>query len=145
MSTPEYVQIPPCAKLIPDGSFETNLKSSPISLVPTAQVHTSLPHPKPTSEPQAASPQRLTFDLIPQVLLSSSIPSSPSSAVATKGNLLSTRDPLSIHITSINFKRFVAKAGPVFWVQDRIEEVLTWKKGWKRTVTWMAAYAFLCA
>ncbi|EAU82496.2 hypothetical protein CC1G_08247 [Coprinopsis cinerea okayama7 len=43
-----------------------------------------------------------------------------------------------------NFKRFVSKIGPVFWLQDRIEEIVLWKRGWKVTLTWMALYAFLC-
>jgi hypothetical protein len=59
--------------------------------------------------------------------------------------LLSSRDPLSLPIISNNFKRFVAKVGPVFWLQDRIEEILFWKRGWRRTLTWMAVYAFLCS
>jgi hypothetical protein len=45
---------------------------------------------------------------------------------------------------SNNFRRFVAKVGPVFWVQDRVEEILLWRKGWRVTGTWMAVYAFLC-
>jgi len=30
---------------------------------------------------------------------------------------------------STNFKRFVIAIGPVFWLQDRIEEILLWKTG----------------
>jgi hypothetical protein len=59
--------------------------------------------------------------------------------------LLSCRDPLSLPIITNNFKRFVARVGPVFWLQDRIEEILFWKRGWRRTASWMALYAFLCA
>ena len=58
--------------------------------------------------------------------------------------LLSKRDPLSIQITTINFKRFIEVVGPVFWLQDRIEEILFWRKGAKVTGVWMAAYAFIC-
>jgi len=57
---------------------------------------------------------------------------------------MTTKDPLSIPIMSVNFKRFTSKIGPVYWMQDRIEEVVTWKKGWKVTAVWMSAYAFLC-
>lgn len=57
---------------------------------------------------------------------------------------MSTKDPLSIPIMTVNFKRFTSKVGPVYWMQDRIEEILTWKKGWKVTAVWMSAYAFLC-
>lgn len=59
--------------------------------------------------------------------------------------LLSTRDPLSIPITTTNFRRFVAKSGPIFWLQDRVEEIVLWRKSWKYTLVWMAAYAFICA
>ena len=58
--------------------------------------------------------------------------------------LLSTKDPLSIPITTVNFRRFVAKVGPIFWLQDRIEEIVMWRKGWKYTAVWMCAYTFLC-
>jgi len=58
--------------------------------------------------------------------------------------LLSTRDPLSIPITTVNFRRFVSKSGPVFWLQDRLEEVVMWRKGNRYTAVWMGVYAFLC-
>lgn len=58
--------------------------------------------------------------------------------------LMSTKDPLSIPIMTNNFKRFVARVGPVFWVQDRIEEIMFWRRGWKVTGMWMAVYVFLC-
>jgi hypothetical protein len=32
----------------------------------------------------------------------------------------------------------------VFWLQDRVEEIITWRKDWKVTVLWMAIYSFLC-
>jgi len=57
---------------------------------------------------------------------------------------MSTRDPLSVPTTTVNFRRFISRVGPVFWLQDRIEEIITWRKGWKVTVLWMAIYAFLC-
>ena len=43
-----------------------------------------------------------------------------------------------------NFRRFVSRVGPIFWLQDRIEEIILWKKGWKRTAVWLAAYGFFC-
>lgn len=106
-----------------------------------------------------------TLSFIPQLLMSSAIPggigassdeATPTDASAgtssnprqslypEKYTLLSTKDPLSLPIMSNNFKRFVSKVGPVFWVQDRVEEILLWKKGWRVTGTWMAVYAFLC-
>ncbi|KAH7885544.1 hypothetical protein F5I97DRAFT_1810990 [Phlebopus sp. FC_14] len=108
------------------------------------------------------SPTKAALSLVPHLLLSSSLPGSvPTSTPAsttvpnTMSNftpnpkapphtLISTRDPLSLPIMTSNFRRFVARVGPVFWLQDRIEEVILWKKGWRRTVVWLTAYAFLC-
>ncbi|KAK1224884.1 hypothetical protein PQX77_012196 [Marasmius sp. AFHP31] len=47
--------------------------------------------------------------------------------------LLSNKDPLSIPIMSVNFKEFIQRVGPVFWLQDRIEEIVCWRRGWKMT------------
>lgn len=62
----------------------------------------------------------------------------------TSHTYLSTHDPLSLSTMTTNFRRFVAKVGPLFWLQDRIEEIILWKKGWKRTTVWLAAYGFIC-
>ncbi|OBZ68884.1 Peroxisomal membrane protein PEX29 [Grifola frondosa] len=98
---------------------------------------------------QPLSPTKAGFN-ISQMLLSSTLqlpanaPSTPRGAGKGSSRLLTTRDPLSIPITTVNFRRFVAKSGPLFWLQDRLEEIVMWRKGWKYTVVWMAAYAFLC-
>ncbi|TEB22947.1 hypothetical protein FA13DRAFT_1640431 [Coprinellus micaceus] len=146
------------------SSTSTDLRLAP-------KVFTSLPNPSPPSSPHHARQSSLsasltspTMSYIPQLLLSAAIPggipSTPSeengqqqspattnprqSLYPEKYTLLSTKDPLSLPIMSNNFRRFVAKVGPVFWVQDRVEEILLWRKGWRVTGTWMAVYAFLC-
>ncbi|KZP01484.1 hypothetical protein CALVIDRAFT_532247 [Calocera viscosa TUFC12733] len=58
--------------------------------------------------------------------------------------LMSTRQALSMGTTTVNFRRFVPRSGVVFWLQDRVEEVLMWKRGWQVTAAWMAGYTFLC-
>ncbi|EJD52284.1 hypothetical protein AURDEDRAFT_99106 [Auricularia subglabra TFB-10046 SS5] len=58
--------------------------------------------------------------------------------------LLSSGTPLAIQTTTVNFTRFVSRSGPVFWVQDRVEEIVMWRKGNVYTAAWMAGYAFLC-
>ncbi|KAF9255769.1 hypothetical protein L218DRAFT_991728 [Marasmius fiardii PR-910] len=88
------------------------------------------------------------------LLSSSGIPSSPSGGAVAAGGSGSggnnpgrkrtKRDPLSIPIMSVNFKQFVERVGPVFWLQDRIEEIVTWRRGWRMTCTWLAIYAFIC-
>ena len=56
---------------------------------------------------------------------------------------LSSRDPISIPVMTANFKRLASVIGPVFWLQDRIEEIILWKRGWLNITAWMASYVFL--
>ncbi|KAI0313851.1 integral peroxisomal membrane peroxin-domain-containing protein [Amylostereum chailletii] len=144
----EYVEIPTYAtRLPPDVPSSDTSKMQP---VPTST--TALPVSSPTSENppspsiRSNSPIRSTFGNLPGMLLASAlpIPANIPEGSTRKGPLLSTRDPLSVPITTVNFRRFISKVGPVFWLQDRIEEIVLWRKGWKTTVMWMAAYAFLC-
>lgn len=58
--------------------------------------------------------------------------------------LMSTKDPLSIPITTSNSRRFVSRVGVIFWILDRGEEVLMWRKGWKYTGAWVVGYSALC-
>ncbi|KIJ58392.1 hypothetical protein HYDPIDRAFT_34227 [Hydnomerulius pinastri MD-312] len=108
------------------------------------------------------SPTKSALTLLPQLPLSSSLPTSASTPSVTPStsttpsatttststtnprapshSLLSTRDPLSLPIMTSDFRCFVAQVGDVFWLQDRVEEVMLWKKGWKRTTAWLAVY-----
>lgn len=163
MATLNYVDIPSCATRLPSNSRAGAARPSP-------KVITSLPRPEQSSSAASSpvsaqplsstlSPSKLALNSIPQLLLSSTLsipanaptaPRSNSSISGTGGakgvpRLLSGRDPLSIPITTVNFKRFVSKVGPVFWLQDRLEEIVMWRKGSKYTGVWMATYAFLCA
>lgn len=98
------------------------------------------------TEPTTSSAKTMLSNL-PNILLASTagIPISGNvSGQGGPGTLISTRDPLSIPTTTANFGRFVPKVGPIFWLQDRIEEIVMWKRGWKVTTVWMAIYAFLC-
>ena len=141
MSTFDYVDIPPDV---------IRLQSPPATnpVRPFTKISTSLPPQSPS--PDAPSPTTSTFNptkSLSSILLNTSFPVSiPTSPCPRKSNmtLLSTRDPLSIPITTVNFRRFVARVGPVFWLQDRVEEVLMWKRGWKVTAVWISVYAFLC-
>lgn len=155
MASLAYVSIPPCA---------TRLQSPFQSLQRAKKVTTPLPNT--TSQLSAPSTNTQTqtgmntstaaaFSLLPQMLLSSTLPNTPSSP-STKDKekekdtrkgpqLLTTKEPLSIPVTTANFKRFVAKVGPIFWMLDRIEEIIWWKRGWRVTGVWMSAYAFFCA
>ncbi|KAF8994734.1 integral peroxisomal membrane peroxin-domain-containing protein [Cyathus striatus] len=153
----------------PSSSFSSSKTSSPTDIRPLPKISTKLPNPSPPSTPppirrrttsagaalslsssplypgSAAIPSSLTsptLSFLPQLLLSSSLPSGVLSSASSPGKkngngiggkliLLSNRDPLSLPIMTSNFKRFVAKVGPVFWLQDRVEEVLFWRRGWR--------------
>ncbi|CEQ41669.1 SPOSA6832_03402, partial [Sporobolomyces salmonicolor] len=54
------------------------------------------------------------------------------------------KEPLSLQATSVNFRRFVQKSGPIFVAQDAAEAVLRWEDPTK-TVFFAGAWAFLCA
>ncbi len=146
----DYVEVP---------SYATRLRSDRPSndLRPAPKIVTSLPRPEHSpvratspASAQPMSPSKGGGSNLTSMLLSSALqlPANAPSTPRSKGKgalpLLSTRDPLSIPITTVNFRRFVAKAGPIFWLQDRVEEIVLWKKSWKYTLVWMAAYAFLC-
>jgi hypothetical protein len=147
---PSYVDVPLCATRLPEDSRKV--------LRPKPRIQTSLPHPPPDDSPTNASPllsPNKSFGLLPNILVSSALGGVPTSnqtqSTTVKKDskhtivpLLSKKDPLSIPITTANFRRFVGAVGPVFWVQDRIEEIVMWRKGWKHTAIWMAAYVFLC-
>ncbi|KAI0822052.1 integral peroxisomal membrane peroxin-domain-containing protein [Trametes gibbosa] len=150
MATLDYVEVPSYATQLYSAGAQRGIRPAP-------KVVTSLPRPEhspvrgssPTTQPMSPSKagSNLTSILLASALqLPANTPPTPQTSGAKKGaaRLLSTRDPLSIPITTTNFRRFVAKSGPVFWLQDRIEEIILWKRGWKYTLVWMAAYAFLC-
>lgn len=138
----DYVDVPPVASRLSPKYARPTQPPSPAQ-TPAKPTHVS---PTPT-EPTTTTPAKVMLSNLPTLLLAST------AGITTSGNppgqrgsgtLLSTRDPLSIPITTVNFRRFVSKVGPIFWLQDRIEEILMWKRGWKATTVWMAAYAFFC-
>ncbi|KAJ7252534.1 integral peroxisomal membrane peroxin-domain-containing protein [Mycena rebaudengoi] len=153
MATLDYIEVPASATRLrpqsPRNSHE--IRRAP-------RITTSLPHPLPPlmhrrtdSTSSITSPTKTAVNLLPQMLLSSLPTSSGQQAGQSNPRakqqsipLLSSRDPLSVPIMTGNFKRFIERVGPIFWVQDRIEEIVLWRRGWKVTCTWMAAYAFFC-
>ncbi|KAI6151326.1 hypothetical protein EDD17DRAFT_1148400 [Pisolithus thermaeus] len=173
MATFEYVDIPPEAIRLASCPQEGNVVR-PAHKIPTTfpdpstasgffSWHLHVDSASPENGAAPSGPSKTALTIIPQLLLSSSLPAAAASAAASASSstglslftssprsgqssqtLLSTRDPLSFPIVTSNFRRFVARVGPVFWLQDRIEEIILWKKGWKRTVVWLAAYGFIC-
>ncbi|GAA6007095.1 hypothetical protein JCM10207_001505 [Rhodosporidiobolus poonsookiae] len=53
------------------------------------------------------------------------------------------KEPLSLQTTSVNFRRFVQKSGPIFVAQDAVEAVVRWEDPAK-TAFFAAAWALLC-
>ena len=108
----------------------------------------------PQSDHSAVTPQSLSREPptpkqpfnIPSAILASgiSLPSPAPRSPRKAPDLMSTKEPLSLPTTTNHFRRFAAKSGPIWWIQDRAEEILLWKRGWKLTAAWMSAYAFLC-
>ncbi|KAJ3798752.1 integral peroxisomal membrane peroxin-domain-containing protein [Lentinula aff. detonsa] len=175
MATLDYISIPSCASRL-QFQPQPSLKSfrahtaNENDIRPAPKLRTSLPRPSAESSEGPTSPLKgfagsSAFNLLPNLLLSSSFPSGstptsdPTASSDSKSNpgkkrfkklhqepvvLLSNKDPLSIQVTSVNFKRFIERVGPVFWLQDRIEEIVCWRRGWKLTGTWLAVYGFLC-
>ncbi|KAG5220939.1 integral peroxisomal membrane peroxin-domain-containing protein [Salix suchowensis] len=144
MATLEYVPIPPCAtrlrssdknSLDPEPELKTNIPadhgSEPLPLLSSPTATTS-----PTSPDVRSAPTDSPFD---HPTLQWDWPF-PAPAPTNISKLMSKKDPLSIPITTVNFRRFVARVGAVFWLQDRVEEIVMWRKGWKYTATWVAAY-----
>ncbi|KIY65309.1 hypothetical protein CYLTODRAFT_424449 [Cylindrobasidium torrendii FP15055 ss-10] len=146
---PSNIDIPPCATRLAakpgQSTKHTRTRTPPRIRIALPQFDPEQPH-SPTSATTPMSPAKsAAMNLIPSMLMSS-VPSGPA-VDARKHNkvpLMSSKDPLSIGIMSVNFRRFVSKIGPVFWMQDRVEEIITWRKGWQVTTAWMAAYAFIC-
>ncbi|KAJ7591018.1 integral peroxisomal membrane peroxin-domain-containing protein [Mycena floridula] len=139
----DYVNIPTAAVRLDTQSTDAR---------PVTKTTTSIPRPSNVDDdddepftPPGLSTSK-TFNLLPNILLSSVLPSELNAIPKNPGPvaLLSTKEPLRVPITTANFRRFVATVGPVFWLQDRIEEALFWRKSWQLSVTWIAAYVFLC-
>ncbi|KAG6808953.1 hypothetical protein H0H92_002254 [Tricholoma furcatifolium] len=139
MTSLDYISIPASATRLHSTNLQRAKKVTtplPASSPPTIPITTSAPSTLPTSPTNAA------FSVLPQMLFSSAIPASPTPS--KKGTLLTNKEALSIPITTVNFKRFVAKSTSIWWMQDRVEEVVMWQRGWRVTGCWMAAYAFFC-
>ncbi|KAG6824888.1 hypothetical protein H0H92_005519 [Tricholoma furcatifolium] len=130
MTSLDYISIPASATRLHSTNLQRAKKVTitlPAYSPPSIPITTSPPSTLPTSPTNAA------FSVIPQMLFSSAIPASPTPS--KKGNLLTNKEALSIPITTANFKRFVAKSTSIWWMQDRVEEVVMWQRGWRVTGT----------
>ncbi|CAE6464020.1 unnamed protein product [Rhizoctonia solani] len=160
---PPYVTIPANATILPTKPSETSEgyfsqspsreNSSPLSVRTTLEAMQLKSSAQLVTSPTSGAPQspmRTSSFSIPSMLLAATTQSMPTAPTYPReiseshGKLLSNRDALSIQITTTNFRRFVSRSGPIFWFQDRVEEIILWKRGWCYTAAWGCAYAFLC-
>lgn len=145
----DYVHVPDSAQLLLDnGCIEEHIISLPESALSTAPLPKSAdstpasPNTKNTHRRSSSSSSFLVSQTLTQVLNIPLLPSDPNEE--SNQTLLTTKYPLSLPITTVNFRRFVARSGAIFWFQDRLEEIVLWKRGQKYTAAFMAAYAFIC-
>lgn len=81
--------------------------------------------------------------LLPSTLPSKATQQAPLPVPGKVRSLSSQRESLSLPTMTNSFRRFVARCGTIFWVQDRVEEVLYWRKPvW--TWSWMLLWGFIC-
>jgi hypothetical protein len=145
-SLESWIKVPPYATSISRDGDDYNILQTSLVAPPSPKAAKNA-NELPSGRARSDSSSSLTTNLTNAVLaaaLNVPAPSTPSDPRKTAGRLLSTRDSLSIPITAVNFRRFVSKSGAVFWLQDRVEEVIFWRRGWKVTASWMVAYSFLC-
>lgn len=159
MTSFDYVDIPPYATRLQPASARraSPPRAAPRFTTPLPQTDAPGLHGRDSPPPGSPTTLRsgsggaggLLISSLSTVLLSTTIPGGTTDArAATTGApvaLLTAKDPLSIPITTNYFRRFVPRVGPVFWLQDRIEEIVMWRCGNAYTCAWIAGYAFICA
>ncbi|KIM28714.1 hypothetical protein M408DRAFT_329177 [Serendipita vermifera MAFF 305830] len=141
-----WVQVPPYATPVARDNQDSSISQTSLAAPSSPRASKRSDDQavgRDKSEPRSSLATNLTNAVL-SAALNVPAPTTPSNPRKTEGRLLSTRDSLSIPITTVNFRRFVSKSGAVFWLQDRVEEVIFWRRGWKVTAAWMAAYSFLC-
>lgn len=150
----DYAPVPYFAVLLPQKDTRAALDQSAsepkqgFSLEAlNSSVNASGPSEARGSHNRNASAQQNSFSFTNMLINSALNLPSTQGEVSPRGPahaLLSSRDPLSIPITTTNFRRFVGKVGFIFWLMDRAEEIIMWRKGWKYTSSWIVLFAALC-
>ncbi|WWD07804.1 hypothetical protein V865_005908 [Kwoniella europaea PYCC6329] len=140
----------PTSSKPPQNVIKSNIPTFP----PNSASGPSTNPPKKSGTISMSSLPTNVSDLLLSSLLPPNLPKLPPSTSAggsTKKGIglgvpreLSTqRESLSLPLVSNNFRRFMTRVGPIFWLQDRIEEILFWRKPiW--TWAWMMTWSFIC-
>ncbi|ORY27745.1 integral peroxisomal membrane peroxin-domain-containing protein [Naematelia encephala] len=154
-SLPSYIPIPSSAIPIPSPSAPSTVKTrarQPSFPPSSAQSSAPAPTSRKFTVPTTASISTNVSDLLLSSLLPPNLPKLPANAAQKGGtgsalgrvrDLSTQRETLSLPLVSNNFRRFITKVGPVFWLQDRVEEVLFWRKP-RWTIAWMLLWTFTC-
>ncbi|GAA5856594.1 hypothetical protein JCM5353_008526 [Sporobolomyces roseus] len=93
----------------------------------------------PPSPEKPSSKFSIGLGSLEDVLLKSVI----STSLGPQPTVQSGKEPLSLQATSVNFRRFVQKSGPVFVAQDAAESLFRWENP-PKTIFFAVAWAFLC-
>jgi hypothetical protein len=149
----DYASIPDYAALLPakDDAPEPRSTTAPTRRFSLDALSTNLAfvsETSPTGDHARTAPGPQGSFSLANLLISSAINipalQSGSSPRGPPRALLSTKEPLSIPVTTSNFRRFVSRIGFLFWALDRMEEILMWRKGWKYTTSWIVLYCTIC-
>ncbi|GAA5905454.1 uncharacterized protein JCM6883_006400 [Sporobolomyces salmoneus] len=97
-----------------------------------------MPSAPATTEKPSGGLASLGLSSLEDVLLKSVI----SSTIGPQPTVQSGKEPLSLQATSVNFRRFVQKSGPVFVAQDAAEAVFRWEDP-PKTVFFALCWAFI--
>ncbi|BEI97419.1 hypothetical protein CcaverHIS631_0210080 [Cutaneotrichosporon cavernicola] len=154
-SVPAYIPIPLAGVPIqppPDAGMPNGERppagGTPLAANATATTSTFPPPPSapPVRKliPTTTGLSTNVSDLVLSSLLPANLPKLPSTHPPGRAReLTSQREGLGLNVMSNNFRRFVTKVGPIFWLQDRVEEVLFWQKPtW--TWAWILTWTFIC-
>ncbi|GAA5984917.1 hypothetical protein JCM10908_002450 [Rhodotorula pacifica] len=97
------------------------------------------PPPIPDKESKSSSLlPSLRLQSLDELLVGAVLKAGPT-GTSVQGN----KEALSLQTTSVNFRRFVQKSGPIFVAQDAVESVVRWEDPAK-TSFFAAAWAILC-
>jgi hypothetical protein len=155
----DYIGVPSYAALLPskeeysslqqrEPSSESKMRFSFRAPILGADLGPRSPeHPTGSSTPAGVA-ATVSAHSLSSLLISSSLGilslQAGSSPRGPTHVLLTTRDPLSLPIMTSNFRRFMGRIGFLFWLLDRGEEVLMWRRGWKYTSSWILLFSALC-
>ncbi|GJJ13383.1 hypothetical protein Clacol_007636 [Clathrus columnatus] len=131
----DYVEVPPCATALQTEKASSTRKKVIILHTPANPFDNNSQTAQPASTfPSSPSAKNsFTSTLLSSTLFLPTLPETTTFSKDDHEKLLSSREPLSLPTTTVNFRRFVTRSGPVFWLQDRIEEIIMWRRGWKVT------------